>query len=216
MTHKHKTMITFLLFVISIANSQWVRVHTMVPRYSRRMATGSHNGSIFIIGGWLSPQQLLEYNTDSWIDHGMYALPSSTFGMSDYYTQINHLLYMISTDRNTLNVYNMDTNIFISDLINVTNHSIWSGCITSTHNTLFIMGGYDDYWYLLMNTVSILLLDTMEWLNNVPSMQINRAGHSCNIDPDTSSLYAIGGWSIRSVEMINIDNIIQNTWHILE
>eukprot|EP01083_Nonionella_stella_P283827 966111_1 len=71
------------------------------------------------------------------------------------------------------------------------------------------MGGY------YVNTVSILLLDTVQWLNNVPSMQIKRAYHSCNIDPDTYSLYAIGGYT-NSVEMINIDNIIQNTWHILE
>eukprot|EP01084_Bolivina_argentea_P229084 386723_1 len=99
MTHKHKTMITFLLFVISIANSQWVQDHTMVPRYSQRMATCSHNGSIFIIGGLSYPQQLLEYNTDSWIDHGMNAFVSNSSGRSDYFTQINHLLYMISTDR---------------------------------------------------------------------------------------------------------------------
>eukprot|EP01084_Bolivina_argentea_P057661 105347_1 len=208
-------MLFIYSLIIAVSHSQWITVdNAPLPRHTGAMAAGTFNDSIFVLGGNEYGYQLLEYRNDIWIDHGENALMSWVSGWSDYYTQIANTLYI--AHNSNIHTYHMGTNIFISKWETIPNTPD-SACLTSTDNILFVIA---------TNTVEILMLDTMQWLQNVPNTRVpGRRGHSCNFDPITSSLYAIGGQyysngsiPLSSVETFkfNVENINDQSWQILD
>eukprot|EP01083_Nonionella_stella_P136532 415486_1 len=189
------------------------------------MAVGSYNDSIFILGGAVNKTQLLEFNDGCFIDHGQNVLSSDTFGDAQYYTHVDHTLYMINTDGTRLQTYNMKTKSFTSSWASLPVTVDRYGCLASDTNQLYIVGGegYNEQTNggdPFLQAVQVLSLSTKQWLSDVPFTQVSRASGCCIADETT--LYAIGGYGsgqpvydVRSIEKIQTSNIQQQSWSYL-
>eukprot|EP01084_Bolivina_argentea_P007746 14536_1 len=180
------------------------------------MSVGSYNGSIFILGGG-SSYYSMQYASGVFDVLETAETLYNIQGTGDYYTQIDDSLYMIDASRSYLNKYNMNTkkSFTLKEFKEIEINVGMTGCLTSTDDFIFVLGGNSG------TNVQILDLKTMNWLNNIPSMQIQRYDHSCIVDPITSSLWAIGGQNdetyLNSIETINIINIMEqeSQWHYI-
>eukprot|EP01084_Bolivina_argentea_P192728 330785_1 len=127
-----------------------------LPHKDCCMATGYHNGSIFILGGGSYRFQLTEYDimNNNVIDYGQnlsYSVGGSLTKWGQYYVQINHLLYIVSsvnTDR--FIIFNMKTKIS-EEYIPYTHFYSYTGysrgCITSYKEVIFVLNQYKCYQF---------------------------------------------------------------------
>eukprot|EP01084_Bolivina_argentea_P258548 435920_1 len=213
------------LLLINVCRTEWILQNTTFARMDEQMAIASYNDSIFLIGGVPDHRQLIEYNinNDTFIDHGTNVLPlSSTIqGTGSYYSQLHNTLYIIPVAINGISRFYTETKLFTvswpyPNVVGVGS----SSCLTSTTEYLFVVGG--ARWVgQYMDLVQVFDFSTMQWLDNVPSLNEKRGSHSCIADATTNILYAIGGQnigpstkdeSLRTIEYINVSNIGQQSW----
>eukprot|EP01083_Nonionella_stella_P145912 458224_1 len=62
------------------------------------MAVGAYNNTIYLLGGNNDRKQLIQYDitTATLIDNGTLALPADVYVISQGYTQIDNILYIIA------------------------------------------------------------------------------------------------------------------------
>ena len=81
-------------------------------------------------------------------------------------------------------------------------------CLTSSLDNINVVGGRSSVDPYALNTVQILSISTMQWING-PSMLIPRRLLSCVINPtNSSSLFAVGGLNgtirLSSIERVDL------------
>eukprot|EP01083_Nonionella_stella_P300147 1023081_1 len=220
------TMTSFLisLCIPTISDSTWITSTTTLPRAHDSMTIGCYdNNSIFLLGGSPFGRQLTEYDIsqDKYTFDRTFVQLSGTeiYGVSSYYTQIDHLLYILDEFGMELLSYDMQsqsiTDHFVSIDVDATH-----GCLASNADHLFVVGGYDALADLTSNLLQALYLPTKTWLNNTPKMNQKRIQFTCIVDPLSNILYAIGGSDYannidtytNTIEYVDTTNIISNTW----
>ncbi len=221
---------TFLLILINLIHGQWISppVPTL-PFSDNTMCTAHYKDIIFIIGGHdnNNKRQLTEYNiTNNSFSSKGNIIPSNSFGAfgtSQYWTQIDNILYILT------GWYNQDTYLERFDLISKNYTSRWMtvpiyresrSCLASTNDHLFIIGGLDYVGGIPgLKTMDILDLRNNSWSIG-PEMNEGRRAFACIVSPINNKLYAIGGHTVHestafylsTVEYISTTNIHQNSW----
>eukprot|EP01083_Nonionella_stella_P212416 767129_1 len=213
-------MISFFAF-ITICNSQWTLItDPLLHRSNYLMAVGAFNSSIWILGGAGGPiqnKQLIEYQIDqnTFTAHNASALSEAAYGRGQFYTQIDHSLFMIHPYGDSISHYNMATNTFTSGWSNVAIpiNVASAACLTASTDSLYVVGGGSESSPI--NNIQILSLSTHEWLSDTLPMLTNRAFLSCIIHPSSPSLlFAIGGYDgsnhSNTIEQIDIDSNVSH------
>eukprot|EP01083_Nonionella_stella_P113666 335136_1 len=201
-----------------LCNSQWTSVtNPSPPSGDLNIALGSYNHSIFLVGGSFNSYRLLEYRIggDTFLESEVTS-HVGIWGSGDYYTQIDNLLYTITSTGDYLARYDMSTNAFTSKWHIMDTAVSGYGCLTSTDAYLFVVGGKNGA--SMLNTLQVLALNSTIWIQNVSSMNEARGYLSCQVDPFTSTLFAIGGYNsytLNTIERISIHDIQHQMWHIL-
>ena len=135
-------------YVPCIANAcqEWIKTSSpRMPRSDEGAAIGHIGDIAYILGGIKYPKQITKWDTNKrkYTSLGSTALPDDTYGSSQYYTQLNHTLYMIDPVGINLNIYDLSTNTFTADWLGlVIPTTVGSqSCIASTQGYLYVVGG---------------------------------------------------------------------------
>lgn len=120
-------------------------------------------------------------------------------------------MYVIDPSGGALFTFNMESleykKVNTTIPMNVSDKS----CIASSNSTrtLYIIGGENA-----SQTVQVLDLDTMSWLNDIPPTNYHRESHGCYVEPSNQRLYVMGGNSTK-IEYINSTDIQNQHWTVL-
>eukprot|EP01083_Nonionella_stella_P083570 231126_1 len=245
----HRTMALSLLLFILLWNTtvastvssliQCAQATSTLPAANYKMAVGSNNGNLFLIGGtYLGTTSVVfkskqDINNKSWSSstHNNTAI----VGESQFWTQHQSTVYMASepyqTNLNTISAphistYDMANDVLTPKWMDITLPEQMRGCVTSSSDYLYFVGGYDptkqDYLTetAYFNNVLMFHLISYAW-TTAPSMHQRRRGHSCIVH--NNKLWAIGGKNAsstfhisnayhKSIERISVDNIQDNAW----
>eukprot|EP01084_Bolivina_argentea_P216204 367338_1 len=198
--------------------------NTTLPLATSSAACGFFENSFFIIGGEQYPRQLTEFDVQNNIMNLWGTVVSTSVAVhgNQFYTQINNILYMLDPSGYKLHTFNLQSKSFINHWNNITipiDVGDYRSCLTSTDNYLFIVGGGTGN-YGAMSTVQILEIDSLMWLNNIPSMNYKRRLSSCNFNKNNQKLFAIGGWTgnarTKSIELLhNFFNCSSTSWRTI-
>eukprot|EP01083_Nonionella_stella_P066924 176648_1 len=205
------TFSQLLSFIIcsKVTTASWTTLSDM-SRKGDQMALGVYNGKVFLIGGYDYNRQAMAYDTTTlqFTDLGQNALSGSIFGgKAQYYTQQGTIIYMIDTDGDDLNIYNMATDQFTSAWHALDSPVSSSGCLASTSSHLYVTGG--DYSRQAFSHIQVFSLSTHQWLSNAPDMKAERRRGACIVE--NGYLWAFGG-DIDTNERIQVAGIISNSW----
>eukprot|EP01083_Nonionella_stella_P176169 615720_1 len=217
----HVLLLSFHLFCSTITHAMsygsWQTGGSM-PLRNDMMAIGydDTNDTIWLLGGSEASKQLLAFDihTQTFIQNqtGL----SHGFSGDHYFTQIGHILWMIGgfDAAQTFSIFNVITAQFSYDYnhIAIPVRTREPGCLASTiddnHNSyLFAVGGKNASYKALYLT-QIYNISSNSWLENVPSMQTNRASFSCIVQ--NNKLFSIGGWTstapyyLDSIEVLDV------------
>eukprot|EP01083_Nonionella_stella_P082395 227425_1 len=204
--------------------STWITSTTKLPKADDAMTIGCYdNNSIFLLGGDRFGRQLTEYD----ISQDTFAFDRTFFDTSysrsiygiSYYTQIDHMLYILVESGLKLLSYNMKSQTITDNFVSI-DVDAYYGCLASNSDHLFVVGGYDSNSDLTSNILQVLYLPTKTWLNNTPTMKEKRIQFTCIVDPLSNILYAIGGADsannfdtyTKTIEYVDTNNIISNAW----
>eukprot|EP01084_Bolivina_argentea_P095337 171427_1 len=216
-----------LLFVVVLPTTfNWIQSSTSLPRPDSNMAIYHFDDLIILMGGFSYPYQWLAYNIsdNTFKDRGSNVLMSKfdIYGNSQYYTQINHTFYFITT---TSMIYQYDLIIDdFNDVAQIPTDKLVSsyGCLAATNDLLFVVGGIEPVQGnkgLYSNTLRIYNISSHEWTIR-SNMSTARAKHSCVVDPIRNRLYVIAGTNdpngintLASVDRIAIDTIYSANWN---
>eukprot|EP01083_Nonionella_stella_P038937 105883_1 len=208
--------------VAAISASQWIQstYPSTLPLKDYDISVGTYNKSIYLVGGNKNRRQLTEYiiSEDTFIDHGTSYLLKDVHGYSQYWAQIDHLLYIKDGNSDAIDIFDMKTKTFTADYItNIPVTTSGYACLASSQTQLFVLGGTVN----AINDVQLYDLFTSQWLRDVPSMKSTRLNFACIVHPTTNALYAIAGWDssstrTSSIETIQIEDIHINTWAYIQ
>eukprot|EP01084_Bolivina_argentea_P061143 111753_1 len=229
----HSIIINYLILsyqfyiIKSFEYVDWTPLTPTLPRGSNSMAVAYDNtkNTIWLLGGDIGNvpsnnyKQLISFKNNIFIDHGSTNLSGDgIYGLSQYYTQMNHQLYMINIAGNGFNTFNIQTqSIQYNSLSTQIPHNVGSyGCLTSINDNeyqfLIVVGGQ------YISQIQILNITSNKWIANITQMQKPRASLACIVYQD--NLYAIGGKeninsALNSIEILNVSELqsvqIQNT-----
>eukprot|EP01083_Nonionella_stella_P187633 689881_1 len=221
----------FIFNLFHIASSSWISTDSVLPTADGDFVIGynPYNETIHLLGGYNLKQQHMEYdiNAQSIVDHDSTWLPNNVFSYSQYYRQLNDVIYIKSAVKFGISTFNVKTNTFIpsyTDYVNGGSVQIIYPCVATTEGYVFIAGGrYHTSSSIWVTTTDVHVYDLAgdQWIQNIPSMQKPREEHSCIIHPDTNELHVFGGFFgennqntqfLSSIEKINIDDITHKTW----
>eukprot|EP01083_Nonionella_stella_P156881 508553_1 len=212
--------------------TQWISPNTRLYTTKDGAAVGSHNGTVYIIGGYYHQQSVTKFdvNTNAFIEYDDKALSSKIwlFGWTQFYTQQQDMLFILHrTDpTNSIAMYRMSDSHFDTqwNSINVNPRVGAFGCLASSPDYLFVVGGADTS-YNSINTVQVVSLTTFVWLSNVTPLIQKRRETSCIVHKD--KLYAFGGyidvfaglsedmWTDTN-ERIGLNNILNGSWQYIQ
>eukprot|EP01084_Bolivina_argentea_P292548 502967_1 len=226
-------MVSFLFFVLCnmVSTIAWIMGNaTAISPYvplglnwtsDVQMAVGSHNGSIFIIGGYSNGYGLYEYQIkqNQFVNHGSQTyITADLYGLGQYWTQIDHKLYMINPKHNIFALFDLKTKSFINNWNDVAIPSVVEdeACLASVPDYLFVLGGF-VFKVGSINAVQILQISTLLWLSETPSLRTKRRAMSCIVHEYTSQLFVMGGegtsGKLATIEKLNIVDIpTLNQW----
>eukprot|EP01083_Nonionella_stella_P134776 410000_1 len=198
----------------SIQSDSWTMpLFPKLPRADHGSASGYHDHSVYLIGGRLHPYQLVEFipETTRFIDHGEYFLNDTVYGIAQFWTQVNDLIYLVTFEGN-LGYFNMTDSRYNNKPI-PTNVIGNGSCIAASQEHLFIIGGS-------ATNFSILEFATNLWLENPPSrltvpvLRYSACVVYYNYLWTFGGSYEIGWFSYTSsvVERISVINVMQNQW----
>eukprot|EP01083_Nonionella_stella_P285031 970244_1 len=180
---------------VHIANASWTTSTNLLIHSDDQMSIGVHNDTIWLIGGRDFPTQLTQYKvrTQTMTNFGDNALTASIKGYGQYWTQQNHMVYIIDQSTgNSLCTYNMITNQFQSNWMSITFNTYVGddGCLASDAQYLYVTGGEDGN-ALGLKTLQMLSLSTHQWTTSPPNMNVGRKYHACIVH--NTYLWAMGG-----------------------
>eukprot|EP01084_Bolivina_argentea_P157849 275051_1 len=178
------------------------------------------NEIILIGGGYFGRKQVAGYNiTDNTFTEYDYSLTIQG-GSSQFYTQINNLLYMINTKYPNyyLSVFQLNTRTLTQNYHNTSfPYQVSSGsCLTNWNNNyIIVIGGNPEGIY--SNDVAIYSISDNMWLPDVPKLQISRSSASCiaSNNPNNNNVYVFGGatnvWNqTKTIEKLDLYELIIN------
>eukprot|EP01083_Nonionella_stella_P124598 376356_1 len=210
---------------VHIANASWTTSTNLLIHSDDQMSIGVHNDTIWLIGGRDFPTQLTQYKvrTQTMTNFGDNALTASIKGYGQYWTQQNHMVYIIDQSTgNSLCTYNMITNQFQTNWKSITfNTNVGDdGCLASDAQYLYVTGGEDGN-ALGLKTLQMLSLSTHQWTTSPPNMNVGRKYHACIVH--NTYLWAMGGTgctyncpnALTSIERIVVTDIMNNKWNIV-
>eukprot|EP01084_Bolivina_argentea_P190810 327787_1 len=213
--------LTYESHSVKYHNRTWNTLKSFLPRPADQVAVGYFDGIIHLIGGAPNTKQRVEYNISSAtiIDYGISAISHEIQGRAQFWTQINHTIFMIQ-GKNRLATFDMKSKTFTesyNNLIIPTIHNPywhkWYGyaCLTSYNNYLFIPGGAKaDGWTI--NMVQVLDIMSNTWLQNVSNMTYTHHAHTCLVHPLTKELFVMGGWGQYIEKMFVGHDISSQNW----
>eukprot|EP01083_Nonionella_stella_P195530 720220_1 len=123
------------------------------------------------------------------------------FSYSQYYAQVNDIIYIKSNPNKAISTFNVKTNTFIQSHTDLDVSSTGTGytvnqiiytCVAATEGYVFIAGGRyceSSSKWVSANDVLVYDLTGDQWIQNTRSMTHPREEHSCIIHPDTNELY---------------------------
>eukprot|EP01083_Nonionella_stella_P064321 167523_1 len=221
----------------NLANAQWKGpIHPILPFAGSYMAVGVYNHTIYIIGGHG------ENHHANFVPTAKYSITGNTFivmethdtntnlvypgvyGYGQFYTQQGQNLYWIQANQfesNTLMIarYNLQTETYNSNWKQIpTAMPDHNGCLSSSEQYLVLLGG-------ATNATLVLLLDLTDytWLYNAKRLSTGRQGSVCVVDPQTDTIYVIGGqenaWSNHSqntIEINHMKSITTDEWMLID
>eukprot|EP01083_Nonionella_stella_P095312 267527_1 len=213
----HVLLIIFTHFIKHILGV-WQVSNQELSRWNKRMAGGIYDDTIYLIGGAVIPKGVRAYQwtTETFlIDHN--PLDTNIEGYGQYYTQHQHIVYMIVPQADYIATYNMQTNEFISNLVQIPISVSKFACLASQNQTLYVVGGADADENAL-NQLQILSVSTLQWTTDAPVMNEARGQLSCIVT--NNYLWAFGGdfedtFHITN-ERIHIPDIMQNSWNYVD
>eukprot|EP01084_Bolivina_argentea_P271961 462899_1 len=209
--------------------ANWMLSNAFLPRSDYSMATAYDYSKhrVWFLGGYSNSNQLISYEHDSFIDHGISNLSTSLHSNCQFYTTVDDKLWIMDSSGSYLNVFDILDAVFIENIIPFSTFplTVCSStyyvppediCLTSfidnnidnTYQYIIVTGG----WYTVptgkcrgstprIGIVRILNITSHKWNNhNAPNMLQWRSGHSCIVHQKI--LYVIGG----------IGNINSNVW----
>eukprot|EP01083_Nonionella_stella_P040072 108969_1 len=157
----------------SLALSIWTWSDISLFYSDDRIATGEYNGTIYLLGGDQNRNQVpaYEYKTETLQDIGSNALRFDVWGYSQYWTQVDHILYLIiprkdlpeGSTPNYIGTYNLATTTFIPTFHSIPINLHHDGCLAHHDSYLYVVGAG-------MTSVKTLNLNTTEWISNVPDL----------------------------------------------
>eukprot|EP01083_Nonionella_stella_P070184 187648_1 len=214
--HYH-ALITLVLLVPT--NAQWISPsQTTLPNSDSNMAIGYYQNTIIILGGYENPQDMIEYDiVESVFNTTVGVLPFDTTGYSQFYTQMDNMIYIIDTSGERINVFDVSTKAYTTQHWNITHDVDTNGCIASAAAQLYIIGGYTTNGP--MNNVQILTITNNTWRDG-PYLQSARYWVSCVASTISNKMYVVGGTDgqgnyqdyLKTIEFISITQIDQNQW----
>eukprot|EP01084_Bolivina_argentea_P051670 95063_1 len=189
-----------------------------LPRGDRYMSVGydESNDTILIVGGVKNNYQFVTFKNGTFTDYGENYTSYSIHDISQQYTQINNILWLISEWGEKLLAMQTYYPYTITDSnINIPTNVGYAGCLSSTkyedHTYLFLLasGNCCDFTHILQ----IYNVTSNQWItNNIPSMLKGRGYFGCIAHKNR--LYAIGGRNAsqkhNTVESLYIGNDLIN------
>eukprot|EP01084_Bolivina_argentea_P074906 135862_1 len=191
----------------------WIKVSgsypDVMPRGLRCMAIGYDiaTDTVLLIGGYNYPEQLTTFSGTKFSDQGLgFLVDYGTYGIGQFYTQIDNRLYMIAYRGSAITYVDTKTRTYnnwpyIYIPINV---GYQEGCLasmkTNYHEYLFVVGGLGDNKYII-NSLQIYNMTSDEWISSAPSMDTTRMDVSCLVKNDM--LFAIGGYGSTDSSQLN-------------
>eukprot|EP01083_Nonionella_stella_P141106 434141_1 len=207
----------YLIICIHIVKAVWITPSDpLMPYADDEMAIGAYNDTIWLIGGYKQRKQTTQFKvvTQTFTNFEANALSSSIRGHSQYWSQQNHIIYLIDPiTGNSFCIYDLMNNQFTSNWMDITfsTNVGYRGCLSSTPQHLYVSGGYNGQWH---NILQIVSLSSYEWVNSPPNMNVNRSSHACIVH--NNYLWAIGGFDgsskLKSIERVFVPDITNNEW----
>eukprot|EP01084_Bolivina_argentea_P256254 431355_1 len=209
---------------IDYSETIWRTANITLPVRDGPTAIGTYGGSIFLVGGYSHPQQLTQFKiaTNEIIDHGNKFYSQGQF-MGQYYTQLNDLLFVIYGPVNYLNVFDLSTQTtHQQNFQTIPQNTGYKGCLTAATiqsvDYLFVVGGQPPGLWL--DTVQILNVLSLNWIQNTPPMIKSRGDCACIVHSKTNQLFAIGGQRVNDGYLVfneklyvgNMSNISNKQW----
>eukprot|EP01083_Nonionella_stella_P275480 935548_1 len=214
---------------ICINYADWSTGNTSMPQGANCMAIAydSVNDTIWLIGGDIGQnpnyKQLTSFTNNQFINHGTTFLSGDgVYGQSQYYAQLNNILYIINIEGNALHTFNIATQSIQYDYHTAFATSVgFSACLASIdrHDGYLLVIGGQSGPFSFLSTTQILNLTSNQWMPNAPNMTQSRGHHACIVYKDIA--YAIGGDNgqlLDSVETLNVSqigDITETTWSTL-
>eukprot|EP01084_Bolivina_argentea_P161771 281576_1 len=213
--------------------------NTTMPRADRNMALGydSSTDTILIIGGTTNGQQLVTFQNGIFNDQGNYFPSPGLIGSSQYFTQINNMLYILETDTDNAQpdygtyfvTLNTQTRIYSLKTEWQAPYTVPAACLVSIDTTinqyLMLIGGRS--YGTGEQFVQIYSITNDEWWTNFNYFNANGmnpaiaylnqgryTGMSCLTHKERA--YVIGGWSSvnsvnrNTIESIDVSNDLQD------
>ena len=233
-------LVLFTLFASTAAQSvsaqSWQRLVPM-PVNRSDFAVLPVNNTLYVFGGCVGNQQVTggcptitnrmeSFNTltNTWSERTL-ATTNRTQYIGCVYQST--LYYIGGRDVNgdviaTVDVYNTATGVWsqLPDQAGVTSRS--NGACFVIGNTLYVTGGYDEYYNSLNTTIALTLPGTLFSATKVPSKPM--AAGDCQADTIGSSGYVFGGFSSQEADgngfchplaTIERYDASSNTWTLL-
>eukprot|EP01083_Nonionella_stella_P299597 1018421_1 len=212
-------VLRYAVFIQSVylAIATWI-VSDNMTWINHGHAVGVHDNTIYILGGWSTQKQVVQYQWNEWLTNTVVdvqndALTINQAGSSQYWAQTDHNLYLIDMQENQLAVFDLATNTLNPDVstfaLSIGTSGRSSACLASYGPFVFVMGGSNQD--VPLNTVQVLNTNALQWITNVNVMQHSRKG-CASIVHSSMYLYVFGGWARDTVERVSIVDISQKQW----
>eukprot|EP01083_Nonionella_stella_P011398 32399_1 len=93
----HMTYNTLFL-CLALPYGPWNISNELMPRGDGKMAVGSHDNSIYLLGGYIHNFQLTRYDiaTNTMIDCGSNNLTNVLYGNAQFYSVTNNIIFMVT------------------------------------------------------------------------------------------------------------------------
>eukprot|EP01083_Nonionella_stella_P023486 65012_1 len=212
-------VLRYAVFIQSVylAIATWI-VSDNMTWINHGHAVGVHDNTIYILGGWSTQKQVVQYQWNEWLTNTVVDVQNDTLtinqaGSSQYWSQFDNNLYLIAMEENQLAVFDLATNTLNPDVstfaLGIGNTDRSSACLASYGPFVFVMGGSNQD--VPLNTVQVLNTNALQWITNVNVMQHSRKG-CASIVHSSMYLYVFGGWARDTVERVSIVDISQKQW----
>eukprot|EP01083_Nonionella_stella_P094987 266615_1 len=216
-------------WVVCLVAPQWIRPTTTLWNsvVNNKFAVGYHHPYIVLLGGNDGLLQQIDTiaDNDIIINNGSAVGPIRCNGDAQFYAQISNDLFILAWTGDVLDVYYLDTYTYESNWITLNTNAKF-GCIASTSDYIFIIGGTDGFPdNNFFGDVQIVNVHTKQWITGpFYKLRTKRAGQGCVVHPFTNKLYVLmGGYidmngfpALDSIEYLDIGdmgNLQSQPWY---